>query len=424
MSIFAVSSTGGGGGGGTVTSVSAGNLSPLFTTAVGSPTVAPSITFALVSQAANLVYASPNGGAGVPSFRALVSADIPSLNYWALDGNTVGSEKWFGTIDNFDLPFRANNTEWMKLRSIGQFTIGGGSDAFYQMKINTLAPFIGGLFIDNGARSGYCLELGASSGNGLYITAPINNDAITVIAGRSKFGGIVGIGSPAQAAYSLRVTSDGSFSSDSCIRVENTSTSGTHSGIDVNLTTAGTQTQYGAYIDVSGGANNYAIAVLNGFSGFGTTTPTAKLHIVSSGSSSATYALKIDNASSSNLFHLRNDGRASFGTGVGTGQFRIEAVVTDDYLLYVNGNVNDSAQVFFNGSKYGVAIKTANTDSDKYALDVRNSAGSSLLYVQNNGTVAMRTLQTGNAGLASGDLYVDSAANILANGDLVVARKV
>lgn len=33
-------------------------------------------------------------------------------------------------------------------------------------------------------------------------------------------------------------------------------------------------------------------------------------------------------------------------------------------------------------------------------------------------------LQVGNAGLSAGDLYVDTAANVLANGDLVVARKV
>ena len=41
-----------------------------------------------------------------------------------------------------------------------------------------------------------------------------------------------------------------------------------------------------------------------------------------------------------------------------------------------------------------------------------------------DGAGAWGGLQTGNAGLASGDLYVDTAANVLTNGDLVVARKV
>ncbi len=44
----------------------------------GSGTSASHLTFA--SQTANLVLASPDGSSGVPSFRALASADIPNLN--------------------------------------------------------------------------------------------------------------------------------------------------------------------------------------------------------------------------------------------------------------------------------------------------------------------------------------------------------
>lgn len=62
----------GGGGSGTVTSVS--GLSPLFT--VANATTTP--TFSRVSQNQNLVYASPDGSSGVPTFRALVAADIPA----------------------------------------------------------------------------------------------------------------------------------------------------------------------------------------------------------------------------------------------------------------------------------------------------------------------------------------------------------
>ena len=38
--------------------------------------------------------------------------------------------------------------------------------------------------------------------------------------------------------------------------------------------------------------------------------------------------------------------------------------------------------------------------------------------------VAMTGLQVGNAGLVSGDLYIDTAANILTAGDWVVGMKV
>ena len=68
---------GGGGGSGTVTSFSAGNLSPLFTTSVATPTTTPALSFAQVNQAANLMFAGPgSGAAAAPTFRAMVNADL------------------------------------------------------------------------------------------------------------------------------------------------------------------------------------------------------------------------------------------------------------------------------------------------------------------------------------------------------------
>jgi hypothetical protein len=72
------------GGVGTVTTFSAGTLSPLFTTAVANPTSTPALTFSPSGAAQNAVLAGPiTGGAGVYSFRSLVAADIPSLPYLA-----------------------------------------------------------------------------------------------------------------------------------------------------------------------------------------------------------------------------------------------------------------------------------------------------------------------------------------------------
>jgi hypothetical protein len=81
--------TGGGSGGGGVTSFSAGNLSPLFNSTVASPTTTPSLTFAKISQLQNLFYASPNGSAGVPVFRALAEADIPTLTTYVPTSRTL-----------------------------------------------------------------------------------------------------------------------------------------------------------------------------------------------------------------------------------------------------------------------------------------------------------------------------------------------
>lgn len=88
---------GGGGGSGTVTSVSAGNLSPLFTTSVATPTTTPALSFALVSQLQNLVYASPNGSSGNPGFRALVTADLPAGPAGCPAGSANALQKTNGT---------------------------------------------------------------------------------------------------------------------------------------------------------------------------------------------------------------------------------------------------------------------------------------------------------------------------------------
>ncbi len=69
--------TGGVPGGGTVTSFSAGNLSPLFTTNVTNASTTPSLTFALTAQSANTLFAGPaGGGAAAPTFRAINTADL------------------------------------------------------------------------------------------------------------------------------------------------------------------------------------------------------------------------------------------------------------------------------------------------------------------------------------------------------------
>jgi len=94
-------------GGGTVTSFSSGNLSPLFTTNVATPTTTPALTFAQVNQNANLVFAGPSAGAAAaPTFRSLVAADINTfattgtgtLNYipkWTPSGTAFGLSQIF-----------------------------------------------------------------------------------------------------------------------------------------------------------------------------------------------------------------------------------------------------------------------------------------------------------------------------------------
>lgn len=66
-------------GSGTVQSVAL-NLPSIFTVS-GSPiTTSGTLTATLASQTANYVWIAPNGSSGAPTFRALVSADIPNID--------------------------------------------------------------------------------------------------------------------------------------------------------------------------------------------------------------------------------------------------------------------------------------------------------------------------------------------------------
>lgn len=65
--------------GGTVTSVDL-SLPSIFSVTGNPVTSSGTLTTSLVTQAQNLVFASPSGSSGVPTFRSLVSNDIPSLD--------------------------------------------------------------------------------------------------------------------------------------------------------------------------------------------------------------------------------------------------------------------------------------------------------------------------------------------------------
>lgn len=73
---------------GTVSSFSSGDFSPLFTATVATSTSTPALTFAAISQNANLIFAGPSsGGPSPPTFRNLTAADLPLVTIGG--GNSV-----------------------------------------------------------------------------------------------------------------------------------------------------------------------------------------------------------------------------------------------------------------------------------------------------------------------------------------------
>ncbi len=106
----------GGGGSGTVTSFSAGNLSPLFTTSVATPTTTPALSFSLSTQSANLVFTGPSSGAAAaPTFRALVKGDQVGTTVYTDQANTFGAFlQKFQAGANFNLADPADATKLLK----------------------------------------------------------------------------------------------------------------------------------------------------------------------------------------------------------------------------------------------------------------------------------------------------------------------
>ena len=74
-------------------SLSAGNLSPLFTSSVATATTTPALSFTLSSAAQNSVLAGPaSGGAGAPSYQTAPTISAANMtNFPTLNQNTTGN---------------------------------------------------------------------------------------------------------------------------------------------------------------------------------------------------------------------------------------------------------------------------------------------------------------------------------------------
>ena len=119
----------GGGGSGTVTSFSAGNLSPLFTTSVATATSTPALTFSLSNAAQNSVLAGPaSGGAGAPSYQTAPTISAANMtSFPTLNQNTTGSA---AKCDDGTRPRSATAlTDRRTSRFANKFIVQGTSDS-------------------------------------------------------------------------------------------------------------------------------------------------------------------------------------------------------------------------------------------------------------------------------------------------------
>ncbi len=150
---------------GTVTSVAgAGTVSGL--TLTGTVTSSGSLTLGgtlsvtasnFASQTANTVLAAPNGAAGIPTFRTLVAADIPTLNQ-----NTTGSANRIAFLDTRavdDLPnAKASNAlsaDFKNTTAVGSPPIAAGNGYAHIITVNGW---------DSGGSGGWVSQLSVANG--------------------------------------------------------------------------------------------------------------------------------------------------------------------------------------------------------------------------------------------------------------------
>lgn len=106
------------GGDGTVTSFSAGNLSPLFTTGVATPTTTPALSFNLSNCNQYQVFGRVAAGTGAPSYVTLNSI---AFNGLSLPNNQIAYGTGTGVGSNGDLKYNGNSG----------LQIGGGTNPAY-----------------------------------------------------------------------------------------------------------------------------------------------------------------------------------------------------------------------------------------------------------------------------------------------------
>lgn len=172
-------------GTGTVTSVS-GTTNQISSTGGATPQLSLATAFGdtvnpYASKTANYVLAAPNGTAGIPSFRALVAADIPSLSatYQAVDGDLTAISAITGT-------------GWLQRTATDTWSVGTPPNYYptvVTMTAGTTAGPLVGLTMNTGTVTSTAIPAAASGASGIITTGAQTIDGVKTFSSFPEVAG-------------------------------------------------------------------------------------------------------------------------------------------------------------------------------------------------------------------------------------------
>ncbi|PJB16111.1 MAG: hypothetical protein CO118_01030 [Flavobacteriales bacterium CG_4_9_14_3_um_filter_32_8] len=363
---------------------------------------------------------------------------LPSANAWSLLGNigTNPSTNFMGTKDTNDLVFKTNNTEKMRISSLGKVGIGTSGTTFplevsvpstngsqFNLKLTNLTLGIGngvgilfapddaaiakmGIFVERKAAWGFSTMHFLSRLTSDYTSADLSNSVMSLTQ-----NGYLGIGTTTPSSL-LNVRS----SSYNLLKLE---TTGANSNANIDIATTGSGSAQFTQTGGAGGFTFYPNGVVGtptlaivpfgttGNVGIGTTTPNTLLQVY--GNSGNLLKLQTSNI-------MNTSGQSiglTFATSADTETGRIEAITES------NGNIGMRFYTYSGGANERFRISSTGN------IGIGNSNPSAKLHI-GNGTRFVASsdasifLQSGNGAGSARDwkIYVPMTAGYLAFRDM------